>query len=323
MIEILNKFDDTQLPVFAKKAFLESRSERYGWICSKKFTLPFIIDKRYIFSRLIFTTEIVSKDMKPTNQEEREFLNKTLKLIKRELNVDMVAKAQSNAVFKVVPDGSISVPWGTYTKDIQLSDEELMNSIKSKTRNMVRKAIKGDVKVVEASYEELWRIMKDTFERQGENLLAPSLDYIKNLKTRLKDNLLILKAVQNGKIQGVVGIPYDKDTGYYLFGGSTPKPYTGSLNFLHFEAMRILRDRGVEMYDFVGARINPPENSKYHNIQRFKTSFAPELKQGYAFKVVHRPFKYMLMNYGLRLSYLLKGRRYHGDPIDQILRQHK
>ncbi|MGX1928076.1 lipid II:glycine glycyltransferase FemX [Flagellimonas sp. 2504JD4-2] len=323
MMEVVDNIDDGQLPVFAKKAFLDCRSDQYGWICDNDFVLPFIVDKRYIFKRLIFTTEVISRGKKTTPQQEQLFLNNAIDLIKNELQVDMVAKAQSNAVFNSAPDNANSIPWGSYQKDIQLSDEELMLSIKSKTRNMVRRAFKGGVKVEEGDYMELWTLMQHTFKRQGEDFLAPSLDYVKKLKQGLKDKFLILKAVHNGTIQGIVGIPFDDSTAYYLFGGSAARPHAGALNFLQFESMKKLRDMGVSTYDFVGARIDPSPNSKYYNIQKFKTSFNPDLKQGYAFKVIFKPMKYRIMNLGIYLSYLLKRKRYEGDPIDQVQRQGK
>ncbi|WP_034060366.1 peptidoglycan bridge formation glycyltransferase FemA/FemB family protein [Lacinutrix jangbogonensis] len=322
MIEILRDIDDSKFPVFAKKSFLKSRSNEYGWFRDENNNiLPFIIDKKLIFRRLIFTNEIISLDKTLTNKTEIKYLNDLIEFIKSNLNVDCISKAQSNAVFNAVPENSISVPWGSYVKPINLPDDELMLSIVSKTRNMVRKATKDNVEVVEASSYDLWHLMNETFKRQGEELIAPSLEYVKKITQELGANMLVLKAVKNCETQGVIGVPFNNETAYYLFGGSVPKPSPGALNLLHFETMKLLRDKGVQNYDFVGARINPAKKSKYYNIQKFKTSFNPILKEGFAFKVIVNPFKYKLMNLSINILLLLKGKKYLGDPIDQILKE--
>ena len=321
-MEIKTSIVDSELPVFAKKAFLSSRSDSYGWISDGKLILPFIIDKRYIFKRLVFTTGIITSDRIDIPETELKiFLDNAVSLIQDQLDVDLIAKAQANAVFETIPDKAIWAPWGTFTKDIQLSDDELMSSIKSKTRNMVRRAMKGNVLIEPASVYELWEVMNETFSRQGQKLIAPSNAYLERLSSNLGEQFLTLKATLDGDIQGVAGIPFDLQSGYYLFGGSIARPYTGALNLLQFEAMKMLRDLGVQNYDFVGARIDPPENSKYYNIQKFKTAFSPELKEGYAFKVVLKPWKYQLMNLSLMGYNLIRGKKYEGDPIDQIRRQ--
>ena len=59
-------------------------------------------------------------------------------------------------------------------------------------------------------------------------------------------------------------------------------------------AMKLMKERGVKYYDFVGARINPDEGSKYEGIQRFKSRFGGELKKGYLWKMPLNKFKYKL-----------------------------
>ena len=319
-MEILRSIDSKALPVFAKESFLKSKSNNYGWFKDNNMILPFIVDKKLIFKRLIFTTGIISEQV-IKHEEEKQFLEAVINLCKGELKVDFIAKSQANAIFNVVPVDSISVEWGTYQKPINLSDDELMTSLKSKTRNMVRKAIKDGLIIEEATIDELYISLFETFKRQKEELLAPSKNYLQNLKQNLKDNFLILKCVKNQEIQCVVGIPFDEDIGYYLYGGTAMKPSPGAMNLLQFESMIFLKNKGVKLYDFVGARINVSKESKYYGIQRFKESFNTNLIKGYSFKVILNPLKYKLFNLVASLVYLFKGGQYKGDPIDQILKE--
>ena len=319
-MEILRDIDSRALPVFAKESFLESKSENYGWFKDKDMILPFIIDKRLIFSRLIFTNGIISK-REITLNEEKYFLDTVVNLCRTNLRVDFIAKPQANAVFNSVPSNSIFVEWGTYQKDINLSEDDLMMSLKSKTRNMVRKAIKDGLKVEKATIDELYNSLFETFKRQKQELLIPDKNYLLNLEDNLGSNFLTLKCVKNKKIQCVVGIPHDSNIGYYLYGGTLRRPSSGAMNFLQFKTMIFLKNKGIKIYDFVGARINVSKDSKYYGIQRFKESFNAELKKGYNFKVVLNPLKYKLFNLIVSLVYSLKGAKYKGDPIDQILKE--
>ena len=87
-----------------------------------------------------------------------------------------------------------------------------------------------------------------------------------------------------------------------------------AMNLLHWSAMKLMKERGVKYYDFVGARINPDEGSKYEGIQRFKSRFGGELKKGYLWKMPLNKFKYKLFCW---LVAAKQGRNYCGDVIDQ------
>ena len=45
------------LPIFGTKNFLSTKSKEYGWFKDDNFIMPFYIDRRFIFSKLVFTTE--------------------------------------------------------------------------------------------------------------------------------------------------------------------------------------------------------------------------------------------------------------------------
>ena len=71
---------DIDLPFFAQKKYLASKSENYGWFVSDDFILPFIIYKKNIFKRLVFSTGVIERRISST-EKEKDFLNEIVKYI--------------------------------------------------------------------------------------------------------------------------------------------------------------------------------------------------------------------------------------------------
>lgn len=323
-MRILKNIDNQEkLPVFCQEGYLRSKSDNYGWFVEDNKILPFVIDKKLIFSRLIFTDKIYSKIIY-SHKEEEEFLRKVICLA-RNLKIDFISKPQSNVFFRAnILDmkNVASVKWGSYQKFVKnMSGDELINSFPSKTRNMVRKGKKENLSISPASIEELHIMLSNTFKRQKQEAFIPSLEFLRRLESNITGNFLLLKCEKGDEIQAVAGIPYDENVGYYLYGASVARPVAGAMNLLQFEVMKFLSDKGVEIYDFVGARLNTKKESKYYKIQKFKSSFNPELKEGYIFRVIYKPIKYKIFNFLVKVFYLLNGGKYQGDPIDQILNE--
>lgn len=305
------------LPIFATENFLKSKNSTYGWFVNNKFILPFVIEKKLIFKRLIFTTETFYLENNLTLQEEKEFLNEVVAYCKRDNICDFIFKAQSNVVFNTFPDNAEEVAWGTYEIELNKTEEELFSDFESKARTKVRKAIKTNVTISTTDdVNIIYQNMKETFLRQ-QSLLYPSLEYLQKLQTNLKDNLQCFVAEQNEAIQGVALIVYDQDRAYYLFGGSTARPSPGSLNLLHYEIIKFCKQKEIGFYDFVGARICFEKDSKFASLQTFKKSFGAKVKEGYAFRVILRPMKYQLFKLLVNLYFKSKNSSYT-DPIDSI-----
>jgi lipid II:glycine glycyltransferase (peptidoglycan interpeptide bridge formation enzyme) len=298
---------------------LGAQSSDHGWLVSERFVLPFYVDKILIFRRLIFTTAPITKDADAVSSavELQVFLDTAVELVRQNRLCDFISKPQSNAVFAVAPQKGIFGPWGTYETYIARSDDELLKAFHSKHRNVINKAIRDGVIVKDIpNLCVVQENIRDTLLRQ-KLPYYPSIEFIQNLYTGLHGKVLVMGAFYQEQLQGVALVPFDVERGYYLYGGSIEAPYAGALNLLQYEIMRLLRDKGVQYYDFVGARIEVEPGSKYEGIQRFKSRFGAELRKGVAFRVVFSPLKFSLFNLMIRLYFMLKGRRYV-DPIDQI-----
>ncbi len=307
----------TNLPIFAKESYLKCKSSHYGWFVSKKFILPFIIDKEAIFSRMIFTYSLIPTHKDVLIEDEKNFLDEIVRIVKTKKLCDVIYKAQAYVVFNTYPANSEFIDWGTYTVVLGDCEEKLLNNFHGKHRNVIKKSIKEGVKVETTNDVNLiYNNIRETLERQSV-IFYPSLEYLESIVKNIPDNVAFFVAKKEGKLQGTAVIIYDKNSGYYMYGGSAPRPFTGSINLLQYEVMKFLMNKGIKVYDLVGARINVKEGSKYEGIQRFKSRFGAKLVQGVSFRVIIKPFKFWLFDLLLKLYGKIKGFNYV-DPIEQV-----
>jgi len=249
---------DFSLHIFASPGYLSCCSADFGWLVSADFALPFYVDRILFFRRLIFTSAPLAKraDADLGVENGKIFLDAAVALVKALRLCDFITKPQSNAVFEVAPQESVSCPWGTFETRIDLADEELLKTFHAKHRNVINKAIRDGVTVrLIEQLETVHNNIRNTLLRQ-KLPYYPSLAFIQSLHQRLPGQLLMMGAFCGEQLQGVALVPFDKQRGYYLYGGSIENPAGGALNLLQYEIMRKLRDDGVIHYDFVGARID-------------------------------------------------------------------
>lgn len=309
---------DLRRHVFASAGYLSAQSDNFGWLVSEHFVLPFYIENVLIFRRLIFTAAPICIDEQSTETTALQlFLDMAIEVIGKSQLCDFITKPQSNAVFEAAPQRAVCCSWGTYETRIDKPDDAMLKTFHSKHRNVINKAIRDGVTIeVISDMRTLQGNIRETLLRQ-KLPYYPSLTFVQDLCVQLPGQVLTLGAFHNGQLQGVALVPFDADRGYYLYGGSIEAPYSGALNLLQYEAMRRLRDKGVKYYDFVGARLDVEVGSKYEGIQRFKSRFGAELREGLAFRVVFSPFKFKLFTVMVKAYFLLKGHSYV-DPIDQL-----
>ena len=306
-----------QLPVIATEGMLRSRSDDWGWFVTRNYLLPFYIDKKFIFRRLVFTSEPLKREDSLTLDDEKAFLNEVVDYCKTHLKIDFIAKAQITAVFQSFPDDADIVPWGTMVVDLTKSEEELFNGFERKCRNIIRRSIKLGTTVEETDDLDLvYETVRNTLKRQKNSNLAPRSFFI-NLKKNLNNNIKYYIAKNNGKMQGVGVILFDNNKGYAYYAGSSERPVPGSINLMHYEIMKDLMKKGIKEYDFVGVRTNVQQDTKHAAIRRFKERFNPKLIEGYAFRVIIKPFKFALYNVAVKLYFASKGHKY-SDPFEQI-----
>ena len=321
MVEVVHKdiekFSDN-LHAMAMEGSLKARSDDYGWFVSDKYILPYFIDKRLIFRKMVFMTGCLPRVEGVTPEDEKAFLDEVIDYVKKNMKeVDFIGKAQSVAVFNACPSGAECVPWGTYIIDLDKSEEEILASFEGKTRQGVRKGIKRGVTVETTDdIDMVYKVIKDTFERQNSPYMA-QYDYFKNLYDNMKDHIKLYVAKADDEVQGVYIIAYDKESAYSWYSGSAARMVNGANNLLHYQIMVDMSKMGIKKFNLVGARLNVKPGTKYANINKFKLGFKPKIIEGYAFRYVFKPWKFALYNIAIKAYFKRKGMKYV-DPIDQI-----
>ena len=303
------------LPFFAKREYLNSKSKNYGWFLSDNFIIPFIIYKHQIFKRLVFSTEVIYLK-ESTIEEEKTFLNNIVRYIKKNKICDFIHKPQPSAVFNTYPDKADPFRWGSYVMEIEPSFENLLKKVKANQRNYIRKAIRSGVIIEQSTdFEEIYTLANETLLRQNIPLLICKNEFKKQFDSYHPKNMIMFKAMHENQLQGVLVVFYDKKNAFAEYSGSIPRPVNGSLKLLHLSAMEYLaKNLGITSYDFIGAIPDIVEGTKEAGIQKFKKEFGSKLKEGYQFRVIINPVKYFLFDLCLKVSFLKKGIKYL-DPV--------
>jgi len=314
-LKIIIKYDNFEELdyILTNPNYLNMNSEEYGWICGYEddellFVMPFLEKRKWIFRYMQIQSETII--LKGSKEDEKEFLNLAISEIKQDGKIDFISQPKTNVVFDTFPDGAIYSPFGSYTVDLSLDEEQLFKNIHTKHKNVIKRAIKNGV-TVKFGYE----VFDDAYDTISGTLSRNNMSIIEKQKLlRLYDtnskNFLVGCSYLKGKPQGAAIILYDNQKGYYFWGGTSEDLSLGANNLLHWEIIKKLKSLCVKYYDFVGARINT-NDERLLGIQRFKSRFGATLNQGYLWKYPIKKWKYELF------MMLYKYKMKKGDIIDQ------
>lgn len=273
--------------------------------------IPIEIKKRLIFKigRLLF---------EPYPLNNQKVIDELIVFLNREKIVDFLSATPNYIPFKYYPNHSIVCNFGSYQLNLGDTEETLFKKIHSKHRNVIRKCEKENLEIICNKIEVLddcYELLKETMSRS--NMEYPSYSYLKNLALKIPNNVYYGVVYHNKIAQGTIYLYYSNKSAYYIYGGSRIKPFTGAMNYLHWNAIKELKYLDVAKYDFVGARINPEKGSKVEGIQRFKERFGATLFQGFMWKYIFNKPKYMIYILILRILSFKNRTEFKGDIIDQ------
>lgn len=315
-MEIYKEIQDQEgrLPFVGHKDYLCNieGAVDFGYVVDGNKVLPFSVKKRQLFS----SVQLPCLPQGCTPENEKAFVNDAVRLICKTVNPDYIYTT-ATSVFDEFCDKSDYCKFGSYIISLDKTEDELLEGMHSKHRNVVRKAIKDGLTVeCGPEYADVcYDLIKDTYQRQGKSAFSHQhFDQLKGMSDHVD-----FWVVKNGEeYQGCAVLLWNKGfSSYYLHGGSAAHPHGGALNLLHWEAIKKMKERGVRYYDFVGARINPEPGTKLEGIQRFKSRFGGEMKVGYMWRYVNHPLKYRLYVLTVKLytKFVLKDNNYY-DIID-------
>ncbi|NGZ07663.1 MAG: GNAT family N-acetyltransferase [Magnetococcales bacterium] len=163
-------------------------------------------------------------------------------------------------------------PFGTYQVDLTQDENRLWHNLHPKHRNAIRRARELGVTVTTTlHFPTFCQAMQATYQR-GDRDNPFSAAYFSALEQQMQGHMLGVTAHVAGAFQAGAIIPYGTVCGFFLHGATIDAPTPGAATLLHWEIMRLLKEREVASYDLGGARPNS-DDPRLQGIFRFKERF--------------------------------------------------
>lgn len=309
----------TTLPVCASEGYLKSTSRNYGWFSSSEFILPFFILNRTFSRQIIFTSGPVKKIAECPVKKEKAFLSEVVDLC-RKMDIDCIGQPKTTALFNTYPDGAVHMPWGCYQADLSQDEDALFSRFHSNRRRVIRKAKRDSVQIHcgPENIHDCHHLIHWTLTRQGRPGIK--LRQLKTYQENLPQNVSFYLASHKQSNHACAVLIHDRETAYYIHGGSCTTPHHGAASLLHWTAMMDMKNKGLKCYNFVGGRIHPVKGSKQESIQIFKSRFGTVFKKGFLWKYPLKPWKQNLSGWFDRFRGNRTNPYYYEDIIDNELR---
>ncbi|HSP59906.1 MAG TPA: peptidoglycan bridge formation glycyltransferase FemA/FemB family protein [Ornithinimicrobium sp.] len=186
----------------------------------------------------------------------------------------------------LVRAGRVQTNASTVLVDIAGGPEDLMATYPSKTRNMVRRALRDGVEVervagAEDTYERMWRMWTEVVEDQG--IATRDRDYQVGLWRTFCEAGLGQLFFARHEGQDVAGafVTVVGDVACYKDGASVrSRPVRGASQVLQFEAMGWAQEQGALVYDLCGTPHSTKvddQDDPFYGIGVFKRGFTKEV----------------------------------------------
>jgi hypothetical protein len=286
----VNDSIDNLLPVFAQRKFLSCFAQDFIYIVMEengeiKAIAAVAIKKRIFFKWAIFTSGIISLNGKMPLEIQQNFLNHSIILLK-EYKCDFIGQPYNSVLFECIPTSAKvkSCQFGSYQIDLAISEDLLFKNMHHKWRQAVTRAQRDNMKICEgiAYLKQISELIQETMGRSS--LFSYSYSDFASFKQSMGENLKCYAVFAQDKIQACVIIAYGPERSYTWFGGTILNEQKGATKYLYWKTISEMKSLGVKFYDFMGARLNPPPESKLEGIQNFKKNFGCEMVTGYLWK---------------------------------------
>lgn len=162
----------------------------------------------------------------------------------------------------------------TYLLNLDQEIYGIWKNLNKKCRNVVRKADKSGVEIVEGDkkeyLEEYYKMVEDTYKKSNIEPPIPLEHYKTLFEVLYPDKLKILFAEYDGKIIAGAIFPHFGDRVYYWDGASYRKyNKVAPNNLIQWHLIQWAVENGFKVYDMVGANIP--------SIAKFKASFGGDM----------------------------------------------
>jgi lipid II:glycine glycyltransferase (peptidoglycan interpeptide bridge formation enzyme) len=177
------------------------------------------------------------------------------------------------------------LPSNTIFIDLKKSNDDLLRSMKKKTRYNISLSEKKGVKVRIAGISELdtwYRLYSETSSRN--RLHLHGIDYFRNIlsvdatNTQSPAEVILLIAETDSKPLASMFLVLSGNRGTYLYGASSSENRNMMASYaLQWKAMNIAKEMGYNEYDMFGvAPASDPDHPLY-GLFRFKSGFGGEM----------------------------------------------
>lgn len=176
------------------------------------------------------------------------------------------------------------LPINTFFLNLQRKEEEILQSMKPKTRYNIHLSHRKGVQVRTYGNEQLdewYKIYAETSQRNKVTLHKK--DFFRNVledrKNIQKDmDISLLMADFEGEFLSAMFLVLSKNRGTYLYGASSSQKRNLMASYaIQWEAIKRAREAGCTEYDMFGCAPGPDASHPMHGLYRFKSGFGGDL----------------------------------------------
>ncbi len=182
--------------------------------------------------------------------------------------------------------------YSRHTVSLDLTDDDIwMHQISTKNRNMIRKAEKEGVTIVESDdYETFRKLYNGTMsDLHAEDFYFFPPEYYSEYKQTFKDESLLCFAIYDGKvIAGSMFMYSDEYAHYHLSARDRVYSRYAANNLILWYGIQKAKERGCKLFHFGGGTTGDDNDSLLH----FKRSFSHDLCEFWIGKRIHNQLIY-------------------------------
>lgn len=219
--------------------------------------LPVYIVKNYAGQSMLFSLKF---GLIADTVEVVEALHNKLKDLMNELNVIDATITSGYTPFDFAGSSVINK---TVILEISNSEETMWNALRTKTRNMIRKAKKEGISIERGkqNLEEFYHVYTERMLQKGVRI--HSIKYFQNIFKWLGDNAELFVARSAGKIIGGMLLVFFNSTGAYIYGGSVIDRGASPNQLLLWEMIKFCVENNISSLDMGESA----EGSGVHNFK--------------------------------------------------------
>ncbi|MBM3185368.1 MAG: hypothetical protein FJZ67_03635 [Bacteroidetes bacterium] len=222
---------------------------------------------------------------------------------------DVVYPPQHNVNFKSIPTSVKYYNMGVIYVDLNESLEGIHKKINKGYLRQIKQATSNSVKIdfSEENLNSFYNLYKALMEKQ--NKPAESYNFFNSQLITLKNQVICGKSTIENQEESAIFCLLDSNYCYYEYGATISNPiYSGSNKLLFLKLIEELKNNGIQKFILGGFRNKIVNNAKLEGIQTFKLRIGGQVKEGYHFIKVIRPFKYFAFSFLLKLKSKIQGR---------------